>query len=78
MIEINPSPKDKKASYGWATRIRDGKPIVYLRCPSCGDYAALDDHKIANDGVVSPSVICPFGGCTFHDTIKLLGWKEAA
>lgn len=33
------------------------------------------DHDIAPDGRVSPSVVCPFEGCDFHDHVVLEGWS---
>ena len=46
---------------------------VDLRCPD-GHIGSLGSHSIANDGVVTPSVICPHEGCTWHATIKLNNW----
>jgi hypothetical protein len=31
-------------------------------------------HKIAADGTVSPSFVCPHPGCGFHEFIVLSGW----
>lgn len=44
-----------------------------LACPN-GHIGSLSDHDIAPDGTVSPSVVCPHEGCTFHEFIKLEGW----
>lgn len=76
MIEIQPSDKDDKNTYSWSKRIRDGKSVVYLRCPSCGNYAALEAHEISPDGVVTPSVVCPFKDCNFHDYVRLLEYNQ--
>lgn len=43
-----------------------------LVCPN-GHYAALTDHRIGEDGTVSPSVICP--QCGFHENVRLEGWE---
>jgi hypothetical protein len=43
-------------------------------CPK-GHLGSLADHDIADDGRVSPSVVCPYDGCDFHDFIKLEGWS---
>lgn len=51
---------------GWAS--------ARLTCPKCGFDAELD-HNIANDGRVTPSVLCP-QGCGFHEHVRLLGWKQ--
>lgn len=36
-------------------------------------YLGIVDHIINPDGIVTPSVVCPIKGCTFHDFIKLEG-----
>jgi hypothetical protein len=55
----------------------DRRPVgaTYV-CPN-GHYGSLLDHKIAADGTVSPSVVCPTNGCGFHDMVKLAGWEAA-
>lgn len=41
-----------------------------------------DGHKVAADGTVTPSLVCPGGGeigkpftCTWHENARLIGWK---
>ncbi len=51
-----------------------GKSADYT-CPN-GHVGELTDHTIAKDGTVSPSVVCPRGGCGFHDYIRLIGWRQ--
>ncbi len=46
-------------------------------CPKCGQLGSLSDHDIAPDGTVTPSVVCPHEGCTFHENIKLEGWQAS-
>ena len=31
-------------------------------------------HRVAEDGTVTPSYVCPVGGCTFHDWVRLVGF----
>lgn len=45
-----------------------------IECPDCGNVATLDDHKIAGNGKVEPSVVCPEEGCGFHEFVTLEGW----
>ncbi len=45
-----------------------------VSCDS-GHVAYLSDHTIAADGTVSPSLVCPEPGCSWHVTAKLVGWK---
>lgn len=42
-------------------------------CPECKRGAHLN-HDIAADGTVTPSVVCPHPGCTWHVMVKLAGW----
>ncbi len=44
-----------------------------IMCPN-NHYATLMDHAIADDGTVTPSVVCFVDGCGFHEFIKLEGW----
>jgi hypothetical protein len=63
-------PSDK-----WSKVVINGKVEVRLTCPLCGLQSLLD-HEIAADGTVTPSVVCPGGtSCTWHEVIKLEGWK---
>jgi len=45
-------------------------------CPACGHVGTLAPHihSIAVSGVVSPSYVCPFKPCTFHQFVALAGW----
>jgi len=36
-------------------------------------YIGIIDHTINVDSMITPSVVCPIKGCTFHDFIKLEG-----
>lgn len=31
-------------------------------------------HRVAADGTVTPSYVCPVTGCTFHDWVRLVGF----
>lgn len=46
---------------------------VLMKC-SNGHICSLNSYSIDNDGVVTPSVICPRTGCDFHEWVKLKGW----
>jgi len=48
---------------------RFGESVV-LSCPKCGISFRLN-HTITEDGIVTPSVVCPISSCKFHDYIKL-------
>ena len=46
-------------------------------CPICGNTGTLLDHAISPEGKVTPSVVCSFEGCVFHEFVRLAGWREA-
>lgn len=61
---------------------RDGHgfEVIFIRCPSCRKestlWSTLGGHAIRRDGEVSPSVVCPFPPCTFHEFVRLDGWTH--
>ena len=59
----------------WRPLTRDGKKTARFCCRFCGFVAALDTHRVSDDGIVLPSVQCPVSTCTFHEFIKLGGWR---
>ena len=54
----------------------DGVRTAFLTCPECGNSYSLTGLAIADDGVVTPSVVCPCEGCNFHEWVKLIGWSS--
>jgi hypothetical protein len=44
-----------------------------MTCPN-GHGLVLRNHRIAPDGAVSPSVVCPNPQCDFHEFVRLEGW----
>lgn len=56
-------------------RLHD-KISASIVCPN-GHYSIITDHKIDDNGVVSPSVVCSIAGCNFHDHIVLKSWDPA-
>jgi hypothetical protein len=44
-------------------------------CPN-GHIGSLSNHGIDSMGYVSPSVVCPEHGCSFHEYIVLDGWDS--
>lgn len=49
--------------------------VVFIRCPECKEKARTD-HSVDDFGNISPSVVCPFEGCDFHDYVRLEGWTQ--
>ena len=93
-IKFNVVDKKEKGTYiiiessrrGVSETKREGeiKKTAILYCPNCGGAMGLWNHHInANDGEVSPSVVCPLmktengitDYCRFHDFVILEDWK---
>lgn len=60
----------------WRRASAGGKLTALVSCPVCGKIASLNDHEIAGDGSVSPSLVCPFA-CDFHEFVQLKDWDAA-
>jgi len=59
-------------SPGDGTTHFDGASVT---CGGCGTPFSLARHTIAPDGTVSPSVVCPHPGCSWHVFLRLDGWR---
>jgi hypothetical protein len=48
-----------------------------MDCPGCGKGVSVGrrHHRVADDGTVTPSMVCPHAPCTFHEWIRLDGWE---
>lgn len=59
----------------WGFNAPAGEPPAapLLRCPQ-GHMARLTSHQIAANGAVSPSIVCPEEGCSWHVWGRLEGW----
>lgn len=65
----------------WADYLaKKGIPNTYwaeLCCPGCGKVALLgSNHVVTAGGFVSPSDVCPFPPCMFHQFIHLDDWDR--
>lgn len=79
MVTLRPAPPDLPPpgycpALTWA-RSEGGIRGVLLSCAH-GHEGILSPthHTIANDGTVTPSVVCPIKGCTWHEFVRLDGW----
>lgn len=72
-VAIRPIPEVPGG--GWHHVMLDGKPVAVAYCPKCGKKGYLNGHEIADDGKVTPSLICPHTPCDFHDFVRLLGYE---
>lgn len=48
---------------------------VFVTCPECGVTAQLD-HKVDDQGNVTPSLDCPNDVCSWHVYAVLGGWTK--
>ncbi len=72
---MNAYARDENLSAGtWQDAQSSTKRTALFKCPN-GHIGSLSGHDIAQDGTVSPSVVCPEDGCDFHEFIKLKGWE---
>jgi hypothetical protein len=79
ILKRKASWKEVGTGWGW------WRGFLMLECPQ-GHRARIntgaDGHKVAADGAVSPSCVCPGEAkpCGFHEYVKLDGWtvEEAA
>ena len=62
---------DHPDSRTWHAVRRDAQVVVYLVCV-CHQRGSLEDHDIAEDGTVTPSVVCPI--CGRHVHVWLHDW----
>lgn len=85
VLDDNDTPTDRgtyrRVREYWAEYLESrGKPNTYWAegcCPGCGKVALVgSNHTVANDGTVSPSDVCPFPPCTFHQFIFLEDWAR--
>lgn len=52
---------------------REGRSAM-VTCARCERSASLTGHTIAANGEVSPSLQCPYKGCSWHVYVTLVGW----
>jgi hypothetical protein len=57
-----------------------GRPNAFwaeICCPDCGVVGMLGgNHAVADDGTVTPSDVCQYPPCTFHDFVVLDDWAR--
>lgn len=68
-----PQSNDHRAGTWKGLKTGTGRSASFT-CPN-GHVGTLSDHTIADDGSVSPSVVCPYENCDFHEYIQLEGWS---
>jgi hypothetical protein len=79
-MKLQQAPHDTQWLNGteglWRGAKRDGKRTAIISCPKCRRAASLSEHDIDAAGKVTPSLVCPYGDCDFHDYVELEGWAR--
>ena len=67
-------PAKSRPAASWKhLQLAGGAASATVSCPGCGCVATLEDHTIAADGQVQPSLLCPHR-CGFYDHVLLKNW----
>lgn len=83
MITLPRSSECAPALGSWFLSGKAPLRVVCVRCPDCGRDSTLHitcttapdtGHRIAIDGVVRPSIVCPHAGCSWHVWARLASW----
>lgn len=76
ILHRTPASVYKMEPLQWLPVTRDSSglpPTAGVTCEN-GHEGLISDHAIAEDGTVSPSVVCTEEGCGWHEYIRLDGW----
>lgn len=49
--------------------------VLCFTCPK-GHTSMLTEHAVDKNGNLSPSVVCAWPGCDYHEMVTLGGWGE--
>lgn len=66
----------------WRLALRScGLVYVQIKCPECARNSSMrvnkdTGHTVDGCGNVSPSLVCPHSGCSWHVFGKLDGWRS--
>ena len=61
-------------SWTWWIWLDTKELVPVMRCTGGHMFLIRDNHTIAADGSVSPSMVCPNPPCPYHEFIQLDGW----
>lgn len=79
MIEV---PKIVRDATNWPVEVPCWERIIgdatkaIIWCGNGHLATTSAQHTIDPEGKVSPSVVCPREGCTWHEWVKLVGWTD--
>jgi hypothetical protein len=66
----------KKGEWTYIHRGTGQKPSAEICCPDCGRGGSLLSHDINDDGIITPSLVCPHDDCGYHEWGILKGWDS--
>ena len=73
---MDKSARKQRAPGTWNVLLMaGGKSGAVVKCPACGGFSTLENHTINDVGEVSPSLVCPYPHCNYHQFITLGGWE---
>lgn len=75
MVVIKQDLERKEEPGTWVGLLTPKGRRAGMTCPDCDRMLSLSNHEIADDGHVTPSVVCPYDGCNFHDFVTLENWR---
>ena len=76
MLTVEKRHPDHAEPLTWnAVQFSHGEKSATMLC-SNGHALSLHNHKICENGEVTPSVVCPEADCDFHDLLTLAHWDE--
>lgn len=75
MIIFKQAKEKNLSKQTWSGARVEDRRTATIMCPE-GHIGSISNHTIDDQGVVNPSVVCPWEGCDFHDFIQLEGWER--
>lgn len=59
----------------WRPVSRSNGPVTATVTCSNNHEGLIGEHEISAEGTVTPSVVCTFDKCGWHEYIRLGGWE---
>lgn len=61
-------------AWTWWQWLDTNERVPVMRCTAGHMFLVRQNHTIAADGTVTPSMVCPYG-CAYHECIRLDDWR---
>lgn len=74
LVPYHPGRKVDRDGLWWFDYTDELGARIAIMHGTCPHAFTLKNHRVAADGVVSPSVVCPYAPCGFHEFVMLVGW----